>query len=161
MAEKMNLSFVVKQFADDGDSFSVWGVSEDEFEENEGEVDSNARSMVTPLDKEQEACEDGTTFYTSMVTVSEDRPSTPDPTDASEFPLFISTPVNDPSPPTVDVPDATLDPLPPTVDVPDAMLDSSPPIVTTGNQLAISHPPFRKHTGSLLDLDGSDHPYLF
>ena len=124
-----------------------------------------------------------------MVTVSEDRPSTPDPTGSSDFPLFISTPVNDPSTPTVDVPDATLDPSPPTVDVPDATLDPSPPtvdvpdvtldpspptvdvpdatldslptIVTTGNQLAISHPPFRKHTGSLLDLDGSDHPYHF
>ena len=49
MAEKTNLSFVVRQFYDD--SFSDWGVSEDELEENEGEVDSNARSMVTPLDK--------------------------------------------------------------------------------------------------------------
>ena len=49
MAEKTNLSFVVRQFYDD--SFSDWGVSEDELEENEGEVDSNTRSMVTPLDK--------------------------------------------------------------------------------------------------------------
>ena len=106
MAEKTNLSFVVRQFYDD--SFSDWGVSEDELEENEGEVDSNARSMVTPLDKIKEACKDETTLYTGMVTVSEDRPSTPDPTGSSDFPLFISTPVNDPSTPTVDVPDATL-----------------------------------------------------
>lgn len=141
MASKLNLSSVLRIVGGDNiDNDSDWEMSEDELIEEGMDGGIDTVSVLNPLDKVQDVTEDDTA------------PSQDVPTQSTVFALVPDTPTG--SAPTF----STSTPIPsPSTPEP---VDTASVEVHQHQEIA-DHPPFIEKTGSLLTLDGTNHPWEF
>lgn len=141
MASKLNLSSVLRIVGGDNiDNDSDWEMSEDELIEEgmDGEIDTV--SVLNPLDKAQDVTEDDTAPSQDFPTQSTVPALVPDTPTGSAPAFSTSTPIPSPS---------TLEPV-----------NTASAEVHQQQEIA-DHPPFIEKTGSLLTLDGTNHPWEF